>query len=169
MLSSSSRRRASPSGRCVISALLAWVGWIYSAHGASVEIPVTPTNLDQSSYVFAVSTNSAQGGVAFHVTITAKTHDIYSDSDARLSLVIHKTDAGSRETSIQTLKPAIDVKLKKKERVWQAEFTVSNEALKTAGLYFVFTELVRTKIDGKDVPMPAAVFYELRLQDFVNR
>ncbi|MEO7298310.1 MAG: hypothetical protein ABI042_07005 [Verrucomicrobiota bacterium] len=145
------------------------LGLILSAHGLSVEISVTPTNLDQYKYVFVISTNAAPNGVAFHVAITAKREDISSDSTAGLSIVTHKNEGGNRTHSIEGVKPAIPVVLKKESRVWKADFTVSHDLLKKPGLCFVFTERAHANIDGKSVAMESADFYEIKLQDFLKR
>jgi hypothetical protein len=146
-------------------ALGLWFGLMLSASGHSVEISVTPTNLAQQKYVFSVSTNATPPGVAFHTTITAKSGEIPSDATASLAKVKH---AGN-STSIEPVTPAIRVTLKKARRVWEADFTVSDDVLKQPGLCFVFTEIARTTVTGQTVPIPSADFYELRLQDFLNQ
>ena len=146
-----------------------WLSLILSAHGLSVEIPVTATNLDQYKYRFAISTNAATNGVAFHVTITAKKEDIPSDSAVGLSIVTHTQDARGSTHSIEGVKPTVEVRLKKDNRVWTADFTTSHELLKKPGLCLVFTEITHTIVDGKRVSMPSADFYEIRLQDFLKQ
>lgn len=145
-----------------------WFGLILPAHGLSVEIPITTTNLDQYKYVFSVSTNAATNGIAFHVTITAKREDVPSDSTAGLSMVTHTKDVGGSTHAIEAVKPAIQVTLKKDKRVWEADFTASFELLQKPGICFVFTETAHAIIDGKSVAMPSADFYEIKLRDFLK-
>ena len=154
--------------RRLFTTSILWLSLILSAHGLSVEIPITTTNLDQYKYVFSVSTNAATNGVAFHVTITAKREDVPSDSTAGLSIVTHTKDVDGSTHSIEAVKPAIQVMLKKDKRVWEADFTASFELLKKAGFCFVFTETAHTIIDGKSVAMPSADFYEIKLRDFLK-
>ena len=142
-----------------------WLALALSGFAASVELHVTPKNLGEYKYVFLVSTNATQAGVAFRVSITAKTDDISSDSSADLKIVTHTNDGGS---SIVDLEPAIRVTLKKDTRVWKADFVVSHQLLKKPGLCLVFTEFAHATIDGKSVAMPSATFYEIQLGDFVK-
>jgi hypothetical protein len=146
-----------------------WLTLILSAHGLSVEIPVTTTNLDQDKYRFAISANAATNGVAFHVTITAKKEDVPSDSDVGLSIVTQTQDASGSTHSIAGAKPTVEVRLRKDKRVWTADFTASEELLKKPGLCFVFTEIAHTIVDGKRVAMPSADFYEISLRDFLKQ
>ena len=146
-----------------------WVGFILSTHGRSLEIHVSTTNLDQYKYRFSISTNAATNGVAFHVIITAKKEDVPSDSAAGLALVTHTQDAGGSTHSIEPVKPAVEVRLKKDKRVWTADFIASHELLIKPGSCFVFTETAHTIVDGERVTMPSADFYEIRLQDFLKK
>jgi hypothetical protein len=145
-------------------------GLILSAHSVSVEIPITKTNLDQYKYVFAVCTNAATNGVAFHVTITAKREDVPSDSTVDLSIVTHKEEAGGGSLhTIEAVKPAMQVTLKKGKRAWEADFTASNALLEKSGLCFVFIEAAHATIDGKSVAMASADIYEIKLRDFFKQ
>ena len=138
---------------------------LLSAHGHSVEILVTRTNLDQNGYLFSVSTtNKARRGVEFHVTITARAREIPSDSSADLAIVSHANDSAS----IDPLAPAIAVGITRKKQVWDVDFTLSRKLLKKPGLCFVFTEFAHAKVGGKVISMPSADFYEIRLQDFLR-
>lgn len=145
-----------------------WFGLILSAHGMSVRIPITTNNLDQGRFVFAISTNSAANGIAFHVTITAKREDIPSDSQVDLWIVTRTKEGGGTTTSGEEVKPAVPVALKRGSRVWAADFTVSNDLLKKPGLCFAFTEFAHSIIDGKSVARPSADYYQIQLRDFVN-
>jgi hypothetical protein len=148
----------------------------FSAHGRSVEIPITTTNLDQYAYRFSISTNAVTGGVKFHVTITSKMENIHADSKVGLSIVTHaETPDGetgrilSKSGSIAGVQPEIPVTMKKHRRVWEADFTVSYELLEKPGLCFVFTEIAHTTIKGKSVAMPSADFYEVKLRHFLKQ
>jgi hypothetical protein len=145
-----------------------WLALALSALGDSVEFSVTPNNLDQYKYLFSVSTNATQDGVVFQVTVAAKTVDIPSDMTASLRMVRHSTVDGVDGSSIQPVEPAIPITLKKDRRIWQVDFTVSNESLKRPGLCFVFVEPAHRMVGGKSVAMPSVDFYEIKLQDFVK-
>jgi hypothetical protein len=140
----------------------------FSSFAASVELPITPNTLDQSHYTFSVSDTTTNDQIAFHITITAKTDVIPSDSEAHLSIVTHTTNGGGYTVSIAAAKPAIPVTLKKDKRVWAADFTVSRKTLKIPGLCCVFTEYAHTTQNGKIIAMPSATFYEFKLQDFLK-
>ena len=133
-----------------------WLALVLSAHGMSMEVPVTTTNLDQSKYRFSISTNAATGGVSFHVIVTAKKEDIHANSEVGLSIVTHTKTGTGEVHSIVRVKPEIPVRVKKDKRVWEADFTVSFELLEKPGLCFVFTENSQATIsmDGKSVPVP---------------
>jgi hypothetical protein len=146
-----------------------WLSLVSSAHGMGVEIPITPTNFDQYKYRFLISTNAATKGVAFPVTITAKKEDIHADSASSLSIVTHTQAGGGSMHSIAGVKPEIPITMKKSERVWQADFTVSKELLENPGFCFVFTEIAHATIEGKSVAMPSADFYEIKLHDFLKQ
>ena len=150
-------------------ALIVWSAFVSSACASSVELPVTPASLDTYAYAFSVSTNATGDSVAFHVTITSKQSDIFPDSSAGVDRVVHKKlSDGGLENSIGSVEPVIPVTLKKEQRVWTADFTVSRELLKNPDICFVFTALAHVTMNGKTVPMPSAEFYELRLQDFIK-
>ena len=149
--------------------LCLWLPLVFSAHGLSVEIPVTTTNLDQYKYRFSVSTNATTGGVSFHVVVTAKKENIHADSETGLSIVTHTNTRDGETRSIARVKPEIPLRVKKDKRVWEADFTVSFELLEKPGLCFVFTEIAHGTIDGKSVAMPSADFYEIKLRDFLKK
>lgn len=162
------RTAASLMPRSLIASII-WLVFAPSTWATSVELPVTPTNLDTYSCTFSVSTNATRYGVAFHVTITNQQFDFYPDSTADVDLVIHKKLAdGSLEGSVGPVTPAIPVALKKEKRLWTADFTVSRELLKNPDVHFVFGVLAHSTVDGKVIPMPSITFYELRLQDFAK-
>jgi hypothetical protein len=154
--------------RSFITAIF-WLVLVSSASATTVELPVTPTNLDTYGYVFSVLTNAIRDGVTFHVTITDKKYDIYPDSGASVDIVTHKKlDNGGLLVSSQAVEPAIQVTLEKEVRVWKADFVVSRKLLKNPDVYFVFSVLAHSTINGKSVPMPSLTCYQIRLQDFAK-
>lgn len=147
-----------------------WLAVTFTAWGTSVEIPVTPTTLDTYFYIFSVSTNAAPGGIAFHVTMTAKTGDIdTNDSSAGLGTVTHTESGGGLLISSQPFESPIQVTLKKEKRSWTADFIVSDELLENPDLYFNFGFLAHSIVHGKSIPMPSVTRYELRLEDFTGQ
>ena len=151
-------------------AFIIWFGFISSVRATSVEFSVTPTNLDTYFFTFSVLTNATKDGVAFHIAIASKQYDIYPDSSADVDMVMHKKLAdGGMEGSVGPVTPAIPVALKRKKRVWTADFTVSRTLLKDPDAYFVFGVLAHSTVNGKNIPMPSVTFYELQLQDFASR
>lgn len=141
-----------------------------SARATSVEIPITPTNLDQQSYTFAVSADATTNKeTAFHIIVTAKKQDIDSDSHVDLSIFTRTEKNGDITITGEHLTPEIPIQLKKESRVWTADFTVPAETLKTPGLYFVFSELGHSMWHGKRIAMPSVIFYQIKLTDFIKQ
>src|SRR5260221_894310 len=68
-----------------------------TASAYMADIPVTTNNLDQGTYVFSVSNNSAQGGIAFHITITSKQVNFFPYSLVWLAI--------QHETNIDSIQP----------------------------------------------------------------
>src|ERR1700722_8776204 len=118
----------------VLITISLWLALVVAAFGRSMEIPVEPKALDQGAYVFSVSTNAVQGGVAFQVKISAKTGDIYTNCNIGVSIVTHWRTDGTGGTKITPVQPAIPVTVKKDGRVWRADFTISRDQLKQTGL-----------------------------------
>jgi len=143
---------------------------VLSAHASSVEIPITPTQLDQQNYKFSVSVNATNNDIAFHVLITAKQADVSSDSEAHLAIVDHLEDAhGSISgTDIKPFTPTIPIASHKENRAWTAAFTLPHKSMKTPGLCFIFSELAHDTINGRRLAMPSITFYEIKLKDFVK-
>jgi hypothetical protein len=143
---------------------------ILSAHATSVELPVTPNQLDQQNYKFSVTADATNHGVTFHVVITAKHDEISADCEANLAVVNHSKDGShsGKGTSITPFQPTVPIAFNKDKHAWTADFTLPREALKTTGLCFVFTELAHTMVNGKPVAMPSITFYEIKLKDFVK-
>jgi hypothetical protein len=141
-----------------------WLALAFSAFGLSMEIPVTPKALDQGTYVFSVTTNAVQDGVAFHVVISTKTNDISTNCSIGVSVVTHWEPGGSE---IVPANPAIPVTVKKDGRIWRADFIVSHGQLKQAGLSCVFSQYDFFIVKGRRIAAGSATFYELRLQDFL--
>jgi hypothetical protein len=148
-----------------------WLAVTFTVWGTSVEIPVTPTSLDTYFYTFSVSTNATQGGIAFHMTMTAKRTDIdTNDSGADLEIVTHtKTSNGGLLCSSQKLDSSISVTLKKEKHRWTADFIVPSELLENPDLYFSFNFLAHRVVNGKSIPMPSVTRYEIRLEDFTGQ
>jgi hypothetical protein len=137
---------------------------ILSFYGKSTVQFVTPKTLDQGEYVFSISTNSTQNGISFHVTITAKTGEIFPDSRSDLSVVTRQTE--SSPGSIRTVK---QVTLKKEAHTWTADFVATPELLKTPDICFVFIAYAHDVENGKTVQMPSADFYAVRLLNFLKK
>jgi hypothetical protein len=140
------------------------------ARAMSDERPITPNQLDQQNYKFAVSANTASNGVAFHVTITAKSGEIDPGSEADLAVVAHTKEGrgASSTTSIGPFAHSVPIAFKKDKRTWTADFTLPRESLKTPGLCFVFSEFAHAMENGKSVTMPSVTFYEIKLKEFVK-
>jgi len=133
-----------------------------SACGMSIEWPVTPKSLDQGQFVFSISTNSLKEGVSFHVTITAKTGIIPSDSVLYLCLVTTTAGGGG---SIVPVTAGPKVTLQKDGHIWKADFVASSDMVKNPDFYLDFDVIAH---DAKGVPMPSADFYEIKLHDFLK-
>ncbi len=148
-----------------------WIAMVLSAHASSVELPVTPDNLDRPNYTFKVVANSTNKGTSFHITITSKSEDIAADSNADLAIVTHtkNSEGAISGTSFAAFTAATPVILKKEKHIWTAGFTLPHESLKTPGLCFIFTELAHDAINnGQRIAMPSATFYEIKLEDFAK-
>jgi len=153
----------------LIIASIIWLTLIPSMRADSVELPVTPANLNTYDYAFSVSTHATHDGVAFHVTITNKQYDIYPDSSANVDLVVHKKLAdGNMEGSVGPMAPMIPAAIKKAKRFWAADFTVAHSLVEDANACFVFSVLAHRTINGKLISMPSVTFYEFRLKDFAR-
>ena len=139
-------------------AFVVWLALVSPACALVAEDPVSPRFLETDSYLLSVSTNAAQDGVAFHVTVTAKKFDIEANSWARLEIITHKS------VTMTHSKPATPVTLVKAERVWKVDFIISREALNNPDLYFVFG-VPYDPLNGKQIPLPDAYIYQIRLQD----
>lgn len=143
---------------------------ILSAHATSVELPITPNQLDYQNYKFAVTPTATNNAVAFHIVIAAKQSEISSDSEGNLAVVTHSKDGkGSRTgTEIKPFQPTVPITFNKDKHAWTVDFTLSREALKTPGLCFIFSELAHSTVNGKTIAMPSITFYEVKLKDFVK-
>jgi len=97
---------------------------MFSAHATSVELPITPNQLDQQNYKFAVTTTATNDAVAFHVVITAKQSEIFADSEGNLAVAAHTKDTqGGRGTEIKPFQPTVPIALNKDKHVWTADLT----------------------------------------------
>jgi hypothetical protein len=134
-----------------------------NAQAASVQVPVTPDQLEYSNFVFAVATVAATNGAAFHVTITGQTGAI--PDDCATSLAVMDTEA--KTLNIAGLVPATAVTVTKTARVWQADFTASQAVLDQPDAYFILVATDQaTNLLGERLFLPSDRIYELRLQDF---
>jgi hypothetical protein len=143
---------------------------VLSAHALSNEVPITPRQLDQSNYKFAVTTDATNTAVTFHVTITAKNSDIYPDSQADLAVVTHPADkqGAPSGTSIVPFTLTIPIAFHKDKKSWTADFALPRESLKTPGLCFIFSEVSHATMNGKPGAMPSITFYEIKLKEFIK-
>jgi hypothetical protein len=143
---------------------------IFSAHATSVELPVTPDQLDQQNYKFTVAANPTNNAVAFHIIVTAKHDEIPADSEANLAVVTHSKDGkGSNNgTSISPFQPTVPIAFSKDKHAWTIDFTLPHDALKTPGLCFIFSEIAHTPVKNKHAAMPSITFYEIKLKEFVK-
>lgn len=141
---------------------------ILSAHATSVELTVTPDQLDQQNYKFTVTASATNNAVAFHVIITAKHDEIAADSEANLAVVNHGKDGPGRSAAIAPFQPTVPIAFNKDKHAWTVDFTLPRESLKTPGLCFIFSELAHTTVNDKRVTMPSITFYEIKLKDFVK-
>lgn len=150
-----------------------WVmrGWLFpvmlasvlSARATMVQIPVAPTNLVQGDYTFAISNSVVSNGIAFHVTVTSKLEPILPDCGLTVGIVRQTTNSFSSEFA----QPVIPVKLKKGERVWEADFVVSQKL--PPDLCVLFSTLGHITVNGKLEAMPSVTLYIMRLREFVDK
>ena len=143
---------------------------VFSAHATSVELPITPSQLDQHNFKFAVTADATNRAIAFHLLITAKNNEMPQDSEANLVTVTHSKDGRGQMagTDIKAFVPTVPIACNKAKNNWTVDFTLPREALKTPGLCFVFSELAHSVVNGKTIAMPAITFYEIKLKDFVK-
>jgi hypothetical protein len=143
---------------------------VLSAHAANVELPVTPSQLDQHNYRFSVSANATNQSIAFHVVITAKIDEVAPDCEANLVVLNHPKDGRgpASGTGMTPFAPTVPIAFNKSKRAWTVDFTLPRESLKTPGLCFVFSELAHDTVNGQRVAMPSATFYEIKLKEFVK-
>jgi hypothetical protein len=129
-----------------------------AAFGKSVQILVTPGNLEFPAYRFSVETaNTTDGWTTFQVKIVAKTADLPADAQARLAVVTKTIIRGGGQSYAITKFDEVRVELEKAARTWDAKFTVSQEVLKKPGFSFLF-EVTQGPA--------SADFYIVKLQDF---
>src|SRR5476649_367400 len=63
-----------------------WLALVLSAFGLSMETPVTPTSLNQGTYLFSVTNSVIGDGLSFHITIKGMHGDIPNDSSVGLCI-----------------------------------------------------------------------------------
>ena len=140
-----------------------------SGFGQIPEVSVTPANLDLQDYAFTISTNAAQDGTSFHVIITAKSHNIPTNSSVNLEVV--GDEEFSADIGIPPMMgraaPPVKVSLKKSKRIWQADFMVPRQQLTDHGLFCLFAEGFDGETGGV-IDAKAVTFYEIKIQDFVS-
>lgn len=150
----------------IITGLLAAV---LSGFGQIPEVSVTPTNLDLHDYAFSISTNAAQDGTGFHVIITAKTHNIPTNSSVNLEVV--GDEEFSDDTGIPPMMgraaPPVKVLLKKNKRIWEADFMVPRQQLTDHGLFCLFAEGFDGETGGV-IDAKTVTFYDIKIQEFVS-
>jgi len=150
----------------IIAGLLAAV---LSGFGKIPEVSVTPTNLDLHDYAFSISTNAAQDGTGFHIIITAKTHNIPTNSSVNLEVV--GDEEFSEDTGIPAMMgraaPPVKVSLKRNERIWEADFMVPRQQLTDHGLFCLFAEGFDDETGGV-IDAKTVTFYEIKIQEFVS-
>ena len=157
--------------RLLLSITAIFLAFAFSAHASSIELTITPSQLDQHNFKFAVTANATNKSVAFHVIITAKNEEMPADSEANLVTITHSKDGRGQMTGtdIKAFVPTVPIAYNKAKNSWTVDFTLPREALKTPGLCFVFSELAHTVMNGKPIAMPAITFYEIKLKDFVKQ
>jgi hypothetical protein len=142
-----------------------WLAFALSAFGLSVEIPVTPTSLNQGTYLFSVTNSVIGDGRLFHISIKGIRDVIPSDSHVSLCIAT-RFRHGSQ---IIETEPKTPITLKKDDHLWKLDFVASSELLTNADVCLVFSVLPQafTK-DGKRVPIASCSFYEIKLHDFIK-
>ena len=146
-----------------------WLAAVVSANGALTEVSVTPTNLNLHDYAFSVSTNAVPDGTSFHVIITAKSHDIPTNSSVNLEVV--DDEEFSEDTGIPPsmgrAAPPVKVSLKKSKRVWEADFMVPPQQLTVHGLFCLFAEGFDGETGGI-IDSKTVTFYDIKIQQFAS-
>jgi hypothetical protein len=137
----------------------------FSAFGYLSDIPVTTNTLDQDTYVFSILTNSAPGGISFHVTITGK-KDVLSPGCSAYLAIVTRSSGGRWMIGV---KPEIKISLKKDIHIWKADFIVPNELLQNPDLCFNFevTPYVFNS-NSERIPITGGEIYEIKLRDFLK-
>ena len=155
--------------RCPFIITFVWLAAALSGFGQIPEVSVTPTNLDLHDYAFSISTHADQDGTGFHVIITAKTHDIPTNSSVNLEVVGDKEF--SEDTGIPPIMgraaPPVKVSLKKSKRIWEADFMVPRQQLSDRGLFCLFGEGYDGETGGV-IDAKTVMFYDIKIQDFVS-
>lgn len=136
---------------------------VFSGYGEVPEVSITPTNLDQHGYTFAISTNATQDGMAFHVVIISKTHDIPTNSSVNLQ---QEENWGELRQEGRAA-PPVKVSLKKNKRVWEADFSVPSQQLLNPGLSCLFAEGYDGESGGM-IDAKTVTYYYIRIQEFAG-
>jgi hypothetical protein len=146
--------------------LLAGLTLIVSATAQTIQWPVTPGQLEYSNFVFSITTQPASGGMAFHVTIAAKTGIIQGDSAAMLAMVTGSAAA----PVVAGANPDATVTLKRTDTQWTADFTAPTALATNPAAFFVFVVTdYKTNPDGTRTYLSTDRMYEIRLRDFLTQ
>ena len=150
-------------GAGLISALTG-LALTFSAAAQTIQCPVTPNHLEYSYFVFSVTTLPANGGTAFHVTVTTKTKAIPPDSAASLAIISGTTAL----PAVSGLNPAVPVTLKQTDHMWSADFTAPARQFYNPAVYFIFVVAdYQTNPDGTRTYLSTDRMFEIRLRDFL--
>ncbi len=122
---------------------------------------VTPTQLEEYGFVFAVTNSVTNGGVWFQVTIAAKPGFQVPEGHAHLCRVTKSKDAYGTSLGIGRWASETGVRLEKGTNAWEAAFLAKKGLLQDPDISFVFVV--------EDKKGPAADFYVVKLRDFIKR
>jgi len=148
----------------ILLPVLASLALIFSAAAQTIQWPVTPERLSYSNFVFSVTTQAANDGTAFHVTIATTTGVIEPDSAALLVLVT----GTAAHPAVAAPVPAVTVTLQHTDTQWTADFTASAALTGNPAASFVFVVTdYRVNPDGTRTYLPTDRMYKIRLQDFL--
>ena len=138
---------------------------VFSAAAQTFQWPVTPSQLEYSNFVFAVTTQPTNGGTIFEVTISSKSGVIQGDSAAMLIMVT----GSAAVLAVASPDPAATVTLKRTDRRWTADFTAPVALSSNPAACFVFVVMdYKTNPDGTRTYLTTDRMYTIRLRDFLQ-
>jgi hypothetical protein len=143
--------------------LMAGLALAFSAGAQTVQVPVTPTQLQYSNFVFTVNTLATNGGTAFHVTITSQNQPIGSDCVASLALVSGTAAA----PVVGSANPPVQMAFKRTDLVWTVDFLAPVALLGDPTADFIFVVPDYKIENDKRVYLPTDRIYEINLQSFL--